>query len=114
MSVVAVVLVVVLVVLLLVLVVLVVVAVVVLLVLVLLEVPAVALVVVLVVVPLLHQYLVLPRGVINVNPFTNAGLGSLCGVPHVGVKRLHLKAALSGHVWFLRSEVCWRAFDGSS
>ena len=26
---------------------------------------------------------------INVKPFTNAGLGSLCGVPHVGVQGHH-------------------------
>ena len=54
---------------------------------------AVVLVVVLVVVPPLNQYLVLPRGrfgeFVNVNPFTNASLGSLCGVPHVGVQGRH-------------------------
>ena len=40
-----------------------------------------------------YQYEVLPRGgfgvFINMSRFTNAGLGSLCGVPHVGVQGHH-------------------------
>ena len=84
---------------------------------------AVVLVVVVVVVPPLNQYLVLPRGrfgvFINVNPFTNAGLGSLCGVPHVGVQGHHFcketlfKSRTFRACVFWRSEVCWGAFEGS-
>ena len=58
---------------------------------------------------------------INVNPFTNAGLGSLCGVPHAGLLGHHFCKDISfkGHTSpgmyvFWRYAVCWGGSEGCS